>query len=579
MRPSDLFNSLIVSAQSLSTRRLFVFFSGILALSIIVLITTSAHLSSPNLQAVNYRLPDSVSSLKDKVHVPQIFGPTPHTPEAPPAEADPTSSTEGWFSSWGWLHPFSGRSGEDRIALPHVERCAVYTYYVPSKDKNAAKVEDRMLLAWRRAWWAYGFKPMILGLADAKANKLHEQIFRVKLTPELEAQTMGWLAWSHVGKGLMVDYRVLPMGPRDDSTIVALGRCEFQYMSRFKDFEQKLYSSDKASIDKILTYITTHPQKEGDKIKTIEQAIAKSGNVADMIHLDSIPTVLADYTPEVVKEKYKDLKPVDLPDLVNAHLHSTFLEQHNDGITVLSPFNGMLDALHQPALELANRIAACPAKNPLPGSCPLNIPNCMPCTEDLPVSNHEHLPGTGTNSFVLGTVPHPFITTEMTIKELSLLTDSNSRSISFIRRKTIRDSWVKEVTKVLMDDKLGSQPRVSKIKELVAVVPGKRLTAIWSTDKQGFKDTEWTLGFELSSVEELKLKLPAGEEAQKDVLNRAKKAVAKEATMVCVVEAWNMGDTEAWKFVNAWRERRIVERTKWTKMERRYGQGLGKEER
>jgi hypothetical protein len=123
-------------------------------------------------------------------------------------EEDSTSSTEGWFSSWTWLHPFSGRSGEDRIALPQVERCAVYTYYVPSKDKNAAKVEDRMLLAWRRAWWAYGFKPIILGPAEAKMNKLQEQIFRAKLTPELEAQTMGWLAWSHLGKGLMVDYRV-----------------------------------------------------------------------------------------------------------------------------------------------------------------------------------------------------------------------------------------------------------------------------------------------------------------------------------------------------------------------------------
>ena len=369
------------------------------------------------------------------------------------------------------------------------------------------------------------------------------------------------------------------MGPRDDSAIVALGRCEFQYMSRFKDFAQKLYSGDKASIDKILTYVTTHPQKEGDDIKTIEQAIAKSGNLDDMMHLDSLPTVLANYAPEVVKKKYKDLKPEDLPDLVNAHLHSTFLEQHNDGIEVLSPFNGKLGALHQLALELANRIAACPAKNPLPDSCPPNIPDCMPCTEDFPISSPEHLPGRGTNSFILGTVPHPFITAEMTIDELSLLTDSDSRATSFIRRKAIRDPWVREVTKGIMDDRLGFQPRVSKIKELVAVVPGNRLTAIWSTDKQGFKDTEWTLGFKLSSVEELGLKLSGGDEVQKDTLNNAKKVVAKEANMVRVMEAWNMGDTEAWKFVNAWRERRIVERTKWTKTERRYGQGLDKEER
>jgi hypothetical protein len=366
------------------------------------------------------------------------------------------------------------------------------------------------------------------------------------------------------------------MRPRDDSTIVALGRCEFQYMSRFKDFEQKLYSSDKASIDKILTYIITHPQEDGSDIKTIEQAIAKSD---DMMHLDSLPSALADYTPEVVKEKYRDLKPEDLPNLVNAHLHSTFLEQHNDGIMVLSPFNGKLDALHQPARELANRIAACPAKNPLPNSCPPNIPDCTPCTEDLPITSPGYLPGMETNSFILGTVPHPFITAEMTISGLSLLTDPIHHAISFVRRKTIRDPWVKEVTKGLMDDKLGSQPRVSKIKGLIAVVPGNRLTAIWSTDKQGFKDTEWTLGFELSSVEELGLRMPGGDKAQMDVLNRVKTAVARGTTMVGVIEAWNMGDTEAWKFVNAWRERRIVERTKWTNVEKKYGQGLDKEER
>jgi len=351
-------------------------------------------------------------------------------------------------------------------------------------------------------------------------------------------------------------------------------------MSRYKNFDQKLYSSDKVSLNKVLMYVTENPPAEDKSVTTVEEVIAALPTPEEWMREGSYPAALAYYTPEVVAEKYKGLEPAQLPALVNAHLHSTFLSHYPDGILLLSPFPDKFGALHHPALELANRIASCPANNPLPESCPPNLRKCTPCKKPAAISTPSRLEET-TKSFTLGTIPHPFVTIELSNDDVSLMNDPEHTLLRYIRRKSVRDPWIKEVTKSpYMKSGLGSPPRAAKIKELVVPKLGAKFLSIWSTDKEGFKDTEWTLGFVPPTIAELELQLPQAEDKQRKKLHNAKQAsVRGKDKIVRFVEGWNIGDTEVWKFVNAWRERRILERAQWTAQEKQYGQGLDKEER
>lgn len=368
------------------------------------------------------------------------------------------------------------------------------------------------------------------------------------------------------------------MGPHDDIVITALRRCKFLYTSTYQKFQQKLYTSDKPSLNKILLHVTANPPPTA---KSVEGAVKSLFNNPDeMMHVEAFPAALADYSAAVVSEKYAGLRPADLPGLVNAHLHATFLSLYPDGISLLSPFPAKLGALNHPGLELAHRIAACPAKDPLPGSCPPNISKCTPCKKPAAVTTPEHL-SDSTKAFTIGTVPHPFVAMELTDDAVSLVHDKEERSTRYIRRHTARDPWLREVTKApFMKQGLGAAPRATKFKETVAAKAGSKFLSLWSTEKNGFKDTEWTLGFVPPTIEELAIHLPPAEEKQRVALKAAAGvALDRKSSLVAVVESWSLSDTEVWKFVNAWRERRAMERMQWTKKEKRYGLGLDQQER
>jgi hypothetical protein len=369
------------------------------------------------------------------------------------------------------------------------------------------------------------------------------------------------------------------MGPHDDVTIAALRQCKFQYTNRYKNFDQKLYTSDKASLNKIMMYVTSNPPAADKPVKTVEEVLSAVDKPDDWIHIEAFPAGLADYSPETQQKNYKGLHAADLPDLVNAHLHSTFLSHYPDGIQLLSPFPDKLEALYAPALELANRIAACPTKNPLPESCPPNLQKCTPCKNPAPITTPIHLSET-TKSFTLATIPHPFTTIELTTDGISLLNDHQSKSFRFIRRKAVRDKWIKEVTQApFMKTGLGASPRASKIKELVGYQQATKFLSIWSTDKEGFKDAEWTLGFVPPTAQELKLKLKPVKGRTKAKLDNLQRVIAGKGRPVKFVESWNLGDTEVWKFVNAWRQRRVLERNQWTAEEKKFRKGLDADER
>lgn len=85
----------------------------------------------------------------------------------------------------------------------------MYTFYDSTAKGEDAQVEDKLLLAWRRAYWVQGFKPIILGMAEAKEHGLYRVVRDTnKFHPDFEREIMRWLAWSHMGTGVLADYRV-----------------------------------------------------------------------------------------------------------------------------------------------------------------------------------------------------------------------------------------------------------------------------------------------------------------------------------------------------------------------------------
>jgi len=125
---------------------------------------------------------------------PAKFVPTPKLPSLsnfhlpsfrPPSHEQPeeqTNSTHGeskWYSTLEWLNPFSSAItlDENRSVLPPLrERRPIYTYYDAKYNPNKSNGKDlkdlqnadaELLLAWRRAWFAQGFKPVVLTPGDA----------------------------------------------------------------------------------------------------------------------------------------------------------------------------------------------------------------------------------------------------------------------------------------------------------------------------------------------------------------------------------------------------------------------------
>lgn len=363
------------------------------------------------------------------------------------------------------------------------------------------------------------------------------------------------------------------MAPRNDHTLTALRRCDFVYATRYKNWGHRLFAGDKPSIDAVLKHITSN--KLGNNTVTIEAAT--KGIKDNIFHVDSIPNSFADYTSEAIKLKYPKLKPRDLPALINSHLHENFLSTYSAGISFLSPYTESLDALHYPSKVLANRIAVCPPANPQPLSCPSNKAKCKPCKQALTITPSRVL-ANKSDTFSFGTIPHPYTFLVLRNPKINFSTDSEDRSLRFVRRHTTRDEWLRHVTP---GTPLGSAPRVVRIKQAIA---SPSTSTLLVTSDVGFRELDWTFGFTLPTEEELELDLPKPDEKQEALLEVIYKDAfsqkdGKRKRLKKIAEMWNLGNTEAWKFAGAVAERAGIERRKWSEAERPFGRGLSAEEK
>lgn len=469
------------------------------------------------------------------------------------------------------------------------------------KTAHEKDAESDLLLIWRRAWWARGFKPIILSAAEAMNNPLYAEIQASEANSALKLDLMRWLAWDTMGGGLLSQHIVFPMGV-EYSLLPYLRRGEFPHLTRWDALDDGLFAGSKDDIHTAIRSVM-----DSTKRKTANRVMDAVAD--DSFVVDKKPKVLAYYSGDVIKKKYAKLLNGDnksfgrdLNKLINSHLRTAWQNCFHGGIDVLKPLPEHTTAFVENAVALAKTLVSCPP-SPMPGSCPPNLPDCGPCGVSTPINirtprSYEN----STSIFSIGIVPHPWSFTVLSNQKETFNT-------TWIRDNVPRDLWLFTITQNLLGTGVSSSRRIVKYKEVVA---GETTSAhsLWLTAEREFPtDLEWHFGFSLTEekMDDGKSLSPVpgdrnpnmGKPKKVDHINgpvASEKEVAEERALLekarrivaltkstddtklrASLEAWNMADTEAWKFTRAFQARRAWERSEWEKAEAKYSGGAGSE--
>jgi hypothetical protein len=550
--------------------------------------------------------------------VPRPFGPSAHKP---PVQANSTTASAygaiEWLSDFKWRNPFSSlvTLDENTALLPPLrERPPVYTYYdVPKKqDKQVSAAEQRLILAWRQAWWAQGFKPVVLSRAEAMHHPQYQLFQRMKLDPNIEFEVMRWLAWGHMGGGVLVNWLALPMAEYENPMLSFLRRNEYPKLSRVQSLDNAVFFGERMTVDDAIKKVIGNELLKNvtaSKDKLSKLAKKEGGPVVNLlsakdIEVDNKANGIASYNMATISSKYKTIADkftnttqavaLDLlATLINAHLHLTWQEQHPEGVAIAKPVPEHTTALLRETTDIARNLTQCPT-SPMPKTCPPNRPKCKPCDANKAMKLQQFPEFVNTTKFfTIGTVPHPYTLT-------SLHYTRDTIDTNFLRNSAKRDLWIQKLTDKSIPSDHTEEYRVLKFKELVAAAPAHTL---WLTAERTTQDDlDWIFGFSLpqnasataepsSPSEESELIIfPRPEtpkpiegvdvpderwiEKEEERLKKAREAIkSKDRNMKLVVEAveqWNRADMEAWRFSRAYSARRRQERKKWEEEEAKF---------
>ncbi|KAG9233887.1 hypothetical protein BJ875DRAFT_462938 [Amylocarpus encephaloides] len=600
---------------NLPPRRISVLLSTIAVLVVITLVFTlpSSIPSAPSLgRFTDHRI--SLPALPKKLPSPSILNPFRQAAHPPPVQKNSTSGEAKWFSNWNWLSPFSSSVtlDENRSLLPPLfPRAPIYTYYdhTAVKDEALKEAQNALLLTWRRAWWAQGFKPIILSPAETMNNPLYTELQMKDLNEQLKTDMSRWLAWENMGSGILCNYMTLPMGPQEDPLLTFLRNGKYVKLTRYSGLDNGIFVGSSAAITAAVKESLANKQAMNtttDFIGTINDK--EVDEESRTFEVDSKPDSIAYYDNKTVTEKYSKIaKEIQddpakglqaLNKLMISHLHTTWQNRFSDGIAVLKPFPEHMSAAVAPARKLADFLAQCP-ESPMPASCPPNKPKCNPCVSSTPlvISTPPNYINTST-LYTIGTVPHPY-----TMAVLSAFRDDID--VRWIRRESERDPWLTKLTKLLLGTGVSGAPRVVKFKEAVAGAQ-EMYHSLWVTPEKDLPhDLDWNFGFTIprnatdrgksetpvpgperrpqpeSDPRDGPVATPEEFKKEKDLLKRAidfgKARSEPEEKLRGAIEKWNLADTEAWRFARAFLARSRVERLQWAEQEKKYAGGSGAE--
>jgi hypothetical protein len=466
------------------------------------------------------------------------------------------------------------------------------------------------LLAWRRAWWAQGFKPQVLNRGEAQKHPQYMLVQRMKLESKTETEIMRWLAWGHMGGGVLVNWLALPMAEYDNPMLSFLRRAEYPKLSRVQTLNNGVFFGERAAVDaalkkvvnnELLKNVTANSEKIAQLSRKEGGAVVNLLAAAD-IAVDKKADGIAYYTTETISSKYNTVNDKLtnttqaeglqlLASLINSHIHLTFQERHPEGVAIVKPLPDHTTALMFEAVQIARNLTQCPM-SPIPKSCPPNRPKCTPCDANKSMKLQEFPEFVNTTKFfTIGTVPHPYTMT-------SLHYTRDKLDAGFLRTIAVRNLWIQELTKKSIGKDKTESYRLVQFKELVAAAPAHSL---WLTAERVTQhDLDWIFGFDLPQIasatkepsspsddsqliifprpdppKPIQGKEPPDEmwvKKEEIRLGKARDALkSKEKHMMKIVEEveqWNLQDTEAWKFARAYSARRRMERKKWEEDER-----------
>ncbi|KAI0859328.1 hypothetical protein F4860DRAFT_483158 [Xylaria cubensis] len=532
------------------------------------------------------------------------FRPASHTP--PEQQKNSQYGGSSWYSNWNWRSPFSSTTTMDEIRslLPPLrDRTSIYCYYdttIEQRDPATEEAESALLLTWRRAWWAQGFKPVILSLAEAMNNPLYTVMQGAEMNPTLKKDVLKWLAWDNMGGGLLVDYKLFPMGPRQENLLSFLRRGEFPELTRWEDLGSGLFAGPQPKIAKVMAEALQNREKKS--AKDLISAVS-----ADNFRVDPSHEAIAYYDRKTVERVYPKIAEGNFANraqslqslniLVNYHLQNTWQDHFSEGIAVLRTFPAHTTTMIEPAMQLAKRLATC-HDSPIPASCPPNLPKCTPCVSSYPMKiSTPARYRNKTELYTIGTVPHPY-----TLRVLDAF--RGDIDIAFFRRETQRDRWLYRAFQEVLGTGISASARVVTFKDVVAAEYATS-RSLWLTEDEEapIQDADWWFGFAVPSnvTDDGKSETPVpgperrpkpihdpadGPIPQDDELARESELLTKarevrnsklesDVRLREAAEAWNLADTEAWRFAKAFLARSRVERHEWEKEESKYAGGAG----
>jgi hypothetical protein len=303
-----------------------------------------------------------VPDLGELPSIPNPLGPAAHKP---PVQANSTTASAygaiEWLSDFKWRNPFSSSVtfDENKALLPPLrERPPIYTYYdVPEKqDKSVSLAEHRLILAWRRAWWAQGFRPVVLSHAEATHHPLHQLFQHMKLDPKIDFEVMRWLAWGHMGGGVLVNWLALPMAEYENPMLSFLRRNEYPKLSRVQSLDNAVFFGERLAVEDAIKKVANNELLKNvtaNKDKLTKLVNKEGGPVANLlaavdVAVDAKANGIALYNFATISSKYKTVgdklknttqaEGLDLlANLINSHLHLTWQEQHPEGVAIVKP--------------------------------------------------------------------------------------------------------------------------------------------------------------------------------------------------------------------------------------------------
>ena len=525
----------------------------------------------------------------------------------PPRQKNDNFQGSTWLADWKWVTvPFSSSVTQerDRALLPPLTgRTPIYCYYdstikKPQEEKDA---EDQLLTTWKKAWWAIGFRPILLTATDAIHNPLYQRLNVSDMQEGLRAELMRLLAWDTMGAGLLSHYTLLPMVAESHPFITFMKRAAFTGLTRWQVLGHGLYASPPQVINSVLRDDINPDAMAGKAL--IDELIPEK-----FFSIEQTNLTLAYYNDDTIEKKYPRVSQMiqtnrsegltALNQLMNAHSINAWQNRFSGGIEVLKPHPRHMTTIIAEGVKLASALAACP-DTPLPSTCPPNLPECTPCVAMSPMK--VTTPPRYHNSstiFTIGTVPHPW-----SFQSLDNMKDDIN--ITWIREESFRDVWISLITQDLLGSGVTSEPRLLRFKRAVGE-DGASENSVWYTTEVGQPRTiEWQLGFAIPktfldtgmslspvpadrvpkkdlSTDPINgpIATPEDLEAEEPLLEKAKALIAStrsnDATKLrASLEAWNLADIEAWRFTKAFQARKRLEWKEWRKDDRKFTNQAG----